>query len=105
MQTMSVLTLWWGGRTMKGKSEQVKEQVRERGGWGGVHHLMESGLLTKGSYDKSLLTHAGAYQTSGLRTTALLNYYLRSSQMVVWHMVCFIHPKPFTVLTNDEKFK
>lgn len=35
MQTMSVLTLWWGGRTMKGKSEQVKEQVRERGGWGG----------------------------------------------------------------------
>lgn len=66
---------------------------------------MESGLLTKGSYDKSLLTHAGAYQTSGLRTTALLNYYLRSSQMLVWHMACFIHPKPFTVLTNYEKFK
>lgn len=91
---------------MKGKSKQVKEQVRE-GGWGdgGVHHLMESGLLTKGSYDKSLLTHAGAYQTSGLRTTALLNYYLRSSQMLVWHMACLIHPKPCTVLTNDEKFK
>jgi len=66
---------------------------------------MESGLFTKRSYDISLLTHAGAYQTSGLRTTALLHYCLRSSQMVFKHLACLINLKPFTLLTNDDQFK